>query len=125
MKELFLAGFGGMAGSMLRYGIGVATVRHFSNPFPTGTFIINSIGCLLIGIIMALSEKAGWLPREYRVLLSVGFCGGFTTFSAFAWENIKLIQNGSWTVAATYIFSSVLSGLLLTWVGYQFSKNIF
>ncbi|MBM3177973.1 MAG: fluoride efflux transporter CrcB [Bacteroidetes bacterium] len=124
MKELLLAGLGGMAGSMLRYVIGVAAIRQFNNPFPTGTFIINSVGCLLIGIIMALSEKAGWLPREYRVLLTVGFCGGFTTFSAFAWENIKLIQNGSWTVAAAYIFFSVLSGLLLTWGGYQLSKHI-
>lgn len=125
MKELLLAGLGGMLGSMLRYSLGVAAARHFNQPFPIGTFFINGLGCLIIGIIMALSEKTGLVPREYRILVGVGFCGGFTTFSAFAWENLKLIQNGSWAVAATYILLSIIGGLLLTWGGYQFSKNIF
>jgi len=113
---LFLIALGGAAGSVLRYLLG-GRVQHFApHGFPVGTLTVNVLGCLLIGALARLflnMQTAG----EWRALLMVGFCGGFTTFSTFSIETAGLIEGGEYARAATYIAGSVLLCIMATFLG--------
>jgi CrcB protein len=112
-----IAGAGGFLGTVARF----FTSRYFQNlflsSFPFGTFIVNITGCLLIGIFYGLAEKGDILGPEWRMFLTVGFCGGFTTFSAFAGENIALLKDGNFFYFALYTSLSVFLGLMATYFG--------
>ena len=113
---LFLIALGGGAGSVLRYLLG-GRVQHFApHGFPVGTLTVNVLGCLLIGILtrMFLNMET---PGEWRGLLVVGFCGGFTTFSSFSIETVGLIEGGEYARAATYVAGSVLLCIMATFAG--------
>jgi CrcB protein len=113
---LFLIALGGAAGSVLRYLLG-GRVQHFApHGFPVGTLTVNVLGCLLIGILtrMFLNMET---PGEWRGLLVVGFCGGFTTFSTFSIETVGLIEGGEYARAATYVAGSVLLCIMATFAG--------
>jgi CrcB protein len=113
---LFLIALGGAAGSVLRYILG-GRVQHFApHGFPVGTLTVNVLGCLLIGILtrMFLNMET---PGEWRGLLVVGFCGGFTTFSTFSIETVGLIEGGEYARAATYVAGSVLLCIMATFAG--------
>ena len=115
MKEIAIVFIGGGLGSALRFGVGKLFISSLSK-FPTATFLVNIIGCLLIGLLVAYLSKSE--NSFYKLLLVTGFCGGFTTFSTFSNETILLLKNNQITLAATYIISSLLLGLLATFVGY-------
>jgi CrcB protein len=113
---LFLIALGGAAGSVLRYLIG-GRVQHFApHGFPVGTLTVNVLGCLLIGILTRIFLNME-TPGEWRGLLVVGFCGGFTTFSTFSIETVGLIEGGEYARAATYIAGSVLLCIMATFAG--------
>ncbi len=113
---LFLIALGGAAGSVLRYLLG-GRVQHFApHGFPVGTLTVNVLGCLLIGVLARFflnMQTAG----EWRALLIVGFCGGFTTFSTFSIETVGLIEGGEYARAGTYIAGSVLLCITATFAG--------
>lgn len=111
-----------MLGSIARYLTATYFTRHFSSPFPYGTFAANILGCLVIGVLYGLSVRYSWLTPEWRVLLSVGFCGGYTTFSSFALENVQMLQQGNYTTFALYTTSSFLLGLVAVFVGISLTK---
>lgn len=111
VKEILLVGIGGALGSILRYGTGQLIHKNFPGKFPLATLCINVIGCLLIGILMAYFLKHQ-TEQAWKLFFVTGFCGGYTTFSAFAAENIALIQHGQLTSALLYIGLSVVFGLL-------------
>lgn len=118
MKEYLLVGFGGMIGSMLRYGCG----SYFSQiaqsaKFPWGTFFVNIIGCLLIGVFAGFAQKLTLYNSEFRLLLIAGFLGGFTTFSAFGIESLYLLRAGHHFILFLYIISSVGLGILVAYLG--------
>lgn len=85
--------------------------------FPVGTFLVNIIGCFLIGIVLGMLEKSAVMSTTMRLLLVTGFCGGFTTFSAFADELWTLGNKGDWTTSVIYLVASILVGVLLVWAG--------
>lgn len=116
-KSFLLVGIGGAAGSMLRYGVGATVSRYVAGPFPAGTFSINVIGSLIIGILFGLVARNQWLQEGGMLLLASGFCGGFTTFSTFALENVNMMQKGQSLLSFFYIGSSVIVGLLLCRMG--------
>ena len=117
-RNFLLVGVGGAAGSMARYGIGYMVSRFLDSPlFPIATFGINITGSLIIGILFGLSARSQWLQLTGIYLLSSGFCGGFTTFSTFALDNITLMQKGQSVMAVIYTGLSVVIGLLLCRVG--------
>lgn len=122
LKQLILVGLGGGIGSMLRFLTSVITAKYYSNAFPLATFIVNVAGCFLIGLLIGLFSQNIQSNLHLKLLFITGFCGGYTTFSAFAAENITLIQNNSYLVAILYIGLSVLVGLLAVWVGVLLSK---
>lgn len=114
-----LIALGGALGSVARYSISEAIGLRFDNPFPWGTFIVNLTGSFAIGL---LSTYAGPGARhlasnEGRLFLLTGFCGGYTTFSAFSIQTLQLLRAGDVTRAATYIASSIILCILGAWVG--------
>lgn len=122
LKSVLLVALGGSVGSILRYLASVFTTKFYSANFPLATFIVNIIGCLIIGILFGLFEKNGIVNDNLRLLLITGFCGGFTTFSAFSSENINLLQNGNFMTAIVYISLSVILGLFAVWFGLFIAK---
>ena len=115
-KYVLLAGLGGGIGSMLRYVTGIILK---SSGFPLATFIINITGSLLIGMILALSLKDQTFSNNWKVFLATGFCGGFTTFSAFSAENLQLMQDGKTFLSMVYITISIIAGIAATWLGFK------
>jgi CrcB protein len=116
LRTLLLISLGGAIGSGLRYLASVVTAKYFETAFPVATLAVNVIGCLAIGILM------GWFSRQYlaedlKWFLVTGVCGGFTTFSAFGHESVKLFQGGNPGIAVGYIAASVAGGLLAVWAG--------
>lgn len=123
MKIILLIGTGSFIGGVLRYSISQFVQTKFLSAFPFGTFAVNIIGCFAIGMVFALSEKTNMSP-EMRLFLATGICGGFTTFSAFSNETFSLMRDGQLFYASAYITSSVLFGLLATFIGYSLLKLI-
>lgn len=117
MKELLAIFFGGGAGSVLRYLVQqVMHERIVAYDFPWATFAVNVVGSFLIGLFYAMSDRFELSP-EFRLLLTAGFCGGFTTFSTFSNDNLELIRQGNWQLALVYILLSVVSGIAACFFG--------
>lgn len=118
MKAVLLVGLGGFAGSALRYLSGMWLLRFAPlSGFPLGTFVVNVLGSFLIGFIYALTAKDNLLGPSAKLLLATGFCGGFTTFSTFSYENLNLLQEGQWGAFSAYALSSFVLGLLAVFAG--------
>lgn len=116
MKHILLVFLGGGFGSVLRYIIG----KYLNNPetgIPYGTFVANIVGSLLIGIILGLAAKNNTLSQSQTLLLATGFCGGFTTFSSFAYENHVFLKSGDFTSFAIYTIASFVIGFLAVFLG--------
>lgn len=112
-----MVGIGGMLGSMLRYGIGLWIAAAGSPPagrFPWATFLVNVVGSLLIGMALESLIKLG---HAYYLLGVVGFCGGFTTFSAFSADLVRCFRAGAWGTGLLYLSVSVLCCVLAAWAG--------
>lgn len=117
LKNILWIGLGGALGSIARYTVSLLMSSKY---FPYGTFLVNIIGCFTIGIFMALSIKNQTTTfNNYKLFLTTGLCGGFTTFSAFAIENVQLFENGKPLVALTYILLSVVLGIAAAFIGYK------
>ena len=124
IKNLILVAIGGAFGSALRYLIHWMVNKKTTTQFPTQTFIVNLIGCLLIGLLIGYFAKNQNDNESLKLLLITGFCGGFTTFSTFASENISLIRDGVFLQFALYTSLSVFVGLLATYLGILITKLI-
>lgn len=123
-RTVLLVAIGGALGSVLRYVFSWLIQQQHNGSFPWGTFLVNITGCLLIGIFVGWALKSGNPRAEGFLFLTTGFCGGFTTFSAFSLENIHLIRNNHWQQALLYSSASLLFGLLATFTGISLVKNI-
>ncbi|APG65154.1 protein CrcB [Tenacibaculum todarodis] len=123
MKQLFLVFIGGGFGSVLRFMIG-KWLNNSENGVPYGTFAANILGSLLIGIILGLAAKNNTLTENSTLLLATGFCGGFTTFSTFAYENHVFLKSGDFTSFAFYTIASFIVGFLAVFAGMYVVKFI-
>jgi fluoride exporter len=117
MKYVYIAA-GGAAGSIIRYWVSQAISIKYPTAFPTGIFFVNLTGALLIGFLFGLFTLNGHLDEKLRFLLFIGFLGGFTTFSSFALENMKLLQDGLIVTSLLYILLTNLFGIALAFAGY-------
>ncbi len=116
-NQFILVGIGGAIGSMLRYMVSFLTMKYYNGTFPLATFSVNIAGCLFIGIFAGLVMSYFPMNMNLKFLMITGFCGGFTTFSTFAMENINLYHAGNLTTAVIYTLSSVLLGIFAVMLG--------
>ena len=123
MKQLLLVFLGGGVGSILRHIIS-RTFNNYFQHFYLGTFIVNVIGCLIIGLVLGLSLRNNYLTQNQTLLLTTGFCGGFTTFSSFALENHSLIKAHEIFHFSIYTILSITVGILAVLLGFWLSKLI-
>lgn len=120
MKFLLIVALGGGIGSVLRYLISAWALQHsVAWRFPLGTFAVNVLGCLLVGILAGLSVKHHVFSPEVRLFLFTGLAGGFTTFSAFGLETFNLIRRDEVLIAGSYVVSSVVIGLVFLGLGFS------
>jgi CrcB protein len=122
IRSILLIGLGGGVGSVARYLCQKWFNETYPQPFPWGTFVVNLAGCFLIGVIYAASEKSTLLSPQLRLLLITGFCGGFTTFSTFAFENMTLLRSGDITFFLLYTAGSLALGILGVFAGVAIIK---
>jgi CrcB protein len=121
--KIFLIALFGAIGTLARYGLqGVVHVRMGSG-FPYGTLLINLTGCLLLGFIGQLTLNRMLISSDLRIAIAVGFFGGYTTFSSFGWETAKMLEDGEWLRATTYVGASVITGLLLSVAGIRLANR--
>ena len=122
IKTLLAVGLGSFVGGVVRYAISLVMRGVCAQGVPWATLIVNLLGCFLIGVIFALFGKYNSTNSLWCLMLTTGFCGGFTTFSAFANEGLQLLQNGNLGLFVLYLFASVCFGLLFVVLGYAIVK---
>lgn len=121
-----MVGAGGFVGASLRYVLsGLAQARFDTSTFPYGTYLVNMIGCFLIGFLLALFAIKSWGNEEFRLFILVGILGGFTTFSAFANDSFLLFKEGELFMGLANAGGQVLLGLLFVWIGHSLARAIF
>lgn len=119
-----IIGLGGFLGTVSRYLSTFYVHKWIPVSFPLGTFAVNILGCLLIGIFYGISEKSELMTDQWRLFLTVGFCGGFTTFSTFANDNLMMIKDQQFLYMALYTTGSVAIGLFMVYLGQLLIKSI-
>ncbi len=123
MKQLLLVFLGGGVGSVLRFIFG-KYLNSTETGIPYGTFAANIIGSLLIGFILGLAAKNSSLTNNQILFLATGFCGGFTTFSTFAYENHVFLKSGDFVSFALYTIGSFVIGFLAVFLGMYLVKIV-
>lgn len=122
LKNLLIVAIGGGAGSALRYLLQETLHKQIDNFEPYGTFVVNILGCLLLGLLAGYAEQEKLINSSLNLLLISGFCGGFTTFSTFALQGNTLFVSSKPVQAILYIGLSVVVGLLAAYFGYKLTK---
>ncbi|MFM2157311.1 MAG: hypothetical protein RL516_2060 [Bacteroidota bacterium] len=122
MQQFFIVGIGSFLGGGLRYLISVFFNQKINSDFPYATLSVNLLGCLLIGVFYGLFEKS-LTNNDWKLFLTTGLCGGFTTFSAFSHEALQLFKQGNVMAMLIYILISIIIGIALTYAGYLMAKS--
>jgi CrcB protein len=123
-RGLLLIGLGGGIGSICRYLSQQYVQNNYPASIPLGTLLVNITGCFIIGVVYALSERGSLISPEVRVFLATGFCGGFTTYSSFAYENVSMVLDGEFYYTTLYLLISVVIGFGAVHAGILFIKLI-
>jgi CrcB protein len=123
LKYLLVAA-GGALGSVARYALDGFVLRLASPMFPSGTFVVNVVGCLIFGIIIALAETRSVLTPTGRVFLLIGLLGGFTTFSTYTFETFQLVRSGEYARGLLNALGQVLVAYLALWAGFAATRAV-
>ena len=121
--RLFLIAMFGAMGTLARYGLqGFIQVR-VGGTFPYGTLLVNLTACFLLGLIGQFTMNRMVISPDWRMAIAVGLFGGYSTFSSFGWETAKMLEQGEWLPATTYVAASVVAGLLLSVAGIRLANR--
>ena len=122
MRLALIAIFGAV-GTLARYGLQGLVQMRIASTFPYGTLLINLTGCFFLGLIGQFTLNRLVISPDWRVAIAVGFFGGYTTFSSLGWETAKMLEDGEWMRATTYVGASVIAGLLLSVAGIRLANR--
>ena len=122
--QIFLLGIFGVLGTLSRYGLQGWAQGQSSATFPAGTLAVNLLGCLLIGGLNRLALEHLWFPPEWRIAMTIGFLGAFTTFSTFSYETFRMLEDGEWARASLYVSVSLIGGLIGVAAGIKLAELI-
>lgn len=122
--RIFLLIVFGSAGTLARYALQGLVQYRTGSSFPTGTLAVNLIGCFLLGGFTEYALQRISIPPDWRIAITIGFFGAFTTFSTFGWETVQMLKDGEWTKAAAYVIVSVVGGLSLAAAGIHLADKI-
>ena len=122
MQRILLIGIAGLVGTLARYGLSGVVARRFGETFPTGTLVVNVVGCFLAGALVYLLQERFVVSPDIRLMVMIGFLGGFTTFSSFGLQTFTLLKDGEFGFAALNVAASNVLGLLTVWAGYTLAK---
>ena len=122
IKSVLIVGIGSFIGGALRYLISTLFKQFCTQGFPWGTLLVNLMGCFIFGAIFALFSKYSSTSHPWCLLLTTGLCGGFTTFSTFAYESVLMLQQGNLSGFISYIATSLIAGISLFALGYWIFK---
>ncbi len=125
LRTIFIVGTGGFVGSVLRYLVQVFMEKGLMSTFPWGTFVANIAGSFIIGIVYALAEKGNLMNSEWRLFLAVGICGGFTTFSSFAYNNMMMLKEGVYGQFFLNVGGSLFLGIMAVYLGMLAVRFVF
>jgi CrcB protein len=117
MLKIVLVGIGGSIGAIARYLVSTWAAERFGANFPYGTLIVNVVGCFIIGAFMTVTTERLIVNPHWRLLVTVGFVGGLTTFSSFSYETFKLLADAGIALAMYNIGANMVVGFLATWLG--------
>ena len=123
MLKLLLIALGGGFGSVARYAIAGWVQTASDKLFPVGTMVVNVLGCLAIGVLGAIFAGPHSVREEYRLALTIGVLGGFTTFSTFSYETIELLNDGQLAKAAINVLLTNILCLIAAWIGYRLTEH--
>jgi fluoride exporter len=121
---LLYVALGSAIGGVSRYLLGGLAQRILDTTFPAGTLLVNVTGSFLLGAIIRYALETPSLTPEVRAFLTIGFCGGYTTFSTFSYETIALLEDGEWARAVVYITASVMLSLIATFLGLALARQV-
>ena len=121
---LWYIAVGSAIGGVGRYLLGGLVQRLAAGTFPAGTLFVNLTGSFLLGLILRYAVETPGVTPELRALLTVGFCGGYTTFSTFSYETVALLEDGDWSRAALYVAASLGFSLAATFLGFAAAREI-
>lgn len=124
MLEIFIIALGGGIGATTRYLVSDWAAQRLGASFPYGTLIVNVVGCFIIGMFMQLMTERIIVSPYWRLLVTVGFAGGLTTFSSFSYETLILLRDTGITIAMYNVLANMVFGFFATWVGISFAKII-
>lgn len=124
LRTIFIVGAGGFLGSVMRYLVQLFVEKGMSTTFPWGTFVANMAGSFIIGIVFALAQKGNLLNAEWRMFIAVGFCGGFTTFSSFAYNNLTMLKEQAYGQFIWNVGGSLFFGLVAVYLGMILVRTI-
>ena len=121
---LLYVALGSAIGGVSRYLVGGLVQRMLDTTFPAGTLLVNVTGSFLLGAIIRYALETPSLTPEVRAFLTIGFCGGYTTFSTFSYETMALLEDGEWARAGVYITASVILSLIATFLGLALARQV-
>jgi len=117
MMKVMMVAVGGSIGATTRYLVSTWAAEKFGTDFPYGTLIVNVVGCFIIGAFMTLATERLIVSPYWRLLVTVGFVGGLTTFSSYSYETFKLLEEANIMMAMYNLLANVMMGFLATWLG--------
>ena len=123
-QRTLLVALGGLVGCVARYWLAGVVQRVGDHGFPTGTLAVNVLGSLIIGLVMTLSLERGLVDEDIRILITTGFCGGFTTMSTFSYETLALLRDGERLLALGNVGISVVACLGAVWTGSVLGRSL-
>jgi len=124
MTQLLVVGFGGFIGAIARWGLSGLVQRAAPYSFPVGTLLVNALGCLVIGALMAATEGREWLSEDGRLFLTIGILGSFTTFSTFGYDTFALFRGGDMPMALANVGLNLAVGLAAVLAGNALARGV-